>query len=48
MQTNLVEECHICKICGMDYQIYGSNGLCDDCDIGLRFWPWDRDENFEW
>lgn len=24
---------HLCVICGRDYQIYGSDGFCDDCMI---------------
>jgi len=23
----------ICKICGQDYQIYGHDGICDDCSV---------------
>ena len=23
----------ICKKCGRDYQIYGSDGICDECAV---------------
>jgi len=33
----------ICKKCGKAYQIYGYNGICDDCGIP-DFTPEDVDE----
>jgi hypothetical protein len=34
----------LCRICGKDYSIYGDNGLCDDCQIGLSIGQWVFDE----
>jgi len=33
-----------CKFCGKDYQIYGGNNLCIDCEIGIHNgqWVWDK------
>lgn len=41
IQTVLKEiQHHTCRICDKYYSIYGINGLCFDCDIGLNIGVW--------
>ena len=36
IDTNLAGDFGKCVICGKEYQIYGRDGFCDDCNIDME------------